>query len=304
MNIDANSELLIRRYLLSSVSEEERDQVEMRLMTDDDFFQQINLVEDELVEEYLDEELSEADRGRFETTFLCAPERQQKLRFTRALRVYAAKSQKDPARRSWYERLLTLFNPSRPVLAYALASVLLLVGGGGFWLLVQMSGLREQVSGLRGQLQNREAEESRLRGLFEQERGRANQIAGLLQQEQESRAATPVAMMNQPWFTLIPGAQRSAQSSQLLQIPKGVNLVGLKLDLAENYRETYRAVLWSREQEILSRSNLKAAVSGNAITVSFSVPASDLPGGYCEIRLHGSSDNEIVETYVFRVAKN
>jgi hypothetical protein len=97
MKLDASSDLLIRRYLLSSVSEAEREQVETRLMTDDEFFQQINLVEDELVEQYLDHELSAADRARFEGTFLCAPERQHKLRFTKALRVYAAEAAKQRA---------------------------------------------------------------------------------------------------------------------------------------------------------------------------------------------------------------
>ena len=137
MKLDASSDLLIRRYLLSSVSEEEREQVETRLMTDDDFFQQINLVEDELVEQYLDHELSAADRARFEDTFLCAPERQHKLRFTKALRIHAANAATakntrrfKPVKHPWYEPFFDLFNVSHPVLAYSLASALLLLAGG------------------------------------------------------------------------------------------------------------------------------------------------------------------------------
>lgn len=306
MRIDASSEPLIRRYLLSSVSEEEREQVETRLMTDDDFFQQISLVEDELVEAYLDEELARADRLRFEETFLCAPERQHKLRFTKALRIRAASaakqgmSQADGAAHRWYEALTGLFNVSRPVLAYSLASTLLMLGGGGAWTLVQVGGLKDQISGLQAQ---RQIKEARLLAQFETERARADQIAGLLRQEQGKRAPTQIAMATQPWFTVFPGAQRSAQATQRVEIPKDAILVGLRLDLAENWKETYRVVLSIGGKEALSRSNLKAAVGDKEITISFRVPAADLPSGYCEVGLYGSGDNEILETYSFRVVR-
>jgi hypothetical protein len=310
MKLDASSDLLIRRYLLSSVSEEEREQVETRLMTDDDFFQQINLVEDELVEEYLDEELIGADRSRFEDTFLRAPERQHKLRFTKALRVHAANAAKvktspaHPPKPAWYEPFLGLFTVSRPVLAYSLAAALLMLAGGGALMRIQMSGLKEQISGLQAQQQNRAVEESRLRELAEKEHDRADQIARMLEQEQEKRVPTQFAMASQPSFTLFPGAQRSAQSSQQIKIAKSASLVDLRLDLPENWKATYRAVLSSGGEEILSRLNLKAAESAKEITISFSVPATDLPSGHYEIMLYGTGENEARETYAFRVARN
>ena len=73
MEFNASDELMVRRYLLSSVSEEERDQVETRLMTNDEFSRLIDLVEDDLVEEYLEGALQGKDRSRFEDTFLCSP---------------------------------------------------------------------------------------------------------------------------------------------------------------------------------------------------------------------------------------
>jgi hypothetical protein len=294
MELDANSELLIRRFLLSSLSEEEREQIETRLMTDDQFFQQINLVEDELIEEYLDGELPDADRSRFENTFLCAPERQHKLRFTKALRAHAANALKektpriDPSRRHWYEGFLDLFDISRPVLAYSLAAALLMLVGGGALMIVQTGGLKGQISGLQAR--------------YEKEHERADQIASLLR-DQEQRAAAQSGMMSE--FTLSPGAQRSAEPTKSLEMPKGALLVPVKLDLAENWKETYKAVLLSSgDREILTRSNLKAAVSDREITISFVVPATDLPSGNYLIRLYGSGENEVRETYSFRVVKN
>jgi hypothetical protein len=305
MKLDASSNLLIRRYLLSSVSEEEREQVETRLMTDDDFFEQINLVEDELVEQYLDHELSAPDRARFEDTFLCAPERQHKLRFTKALRFHAANAAKqktlqlERAIHPWYEPFFGLFKISHPGLAYSfsLAFVLLLVAASSS-LIIQMHGFKAQISGLQAQQQQRETELSRLRDLSEKEHARADQLASLFQ-EQEKRDPA------QSWFTVTAGAQRSAQFSKPLEIPKGAILVNLSLDLAKNWKETYRAVLSSGGgKEILTRDNLKAAVSDKEIIIMFSVPATDLPSGHYIITLYGTGEKEAVDTYSFGIARN
>ena len=161
-----------------------------------------------------------------------------------------------------------------------------------------MRGFKAQISGLQAQQQQREAELSRLRDLSEKERARADQFASLFQ-EQEKRVPA------QSWFTVTAGAQRSAQSSKPLEIPKGAILVNLRLDLAKNWRETYRAVLSSGAgKQILARSNLKAAESDKEIIIIFSVPATDLPGGHYEIMLYGSGENEALETYSFRIARN
>ncbi len=164
-------------------------------------------------------------------------------------------------------------------------------------MLAQMSGLKGQITGLL-------AQQADLRALYDKEQVRADEIASLLQKEQEKRVPTASAMASQPWFTIAPGVQRSLQSAQSLEIPKGAVLVGLKLDLAENWKATYKAVLLSEGEEILSRSNLKAAVSEKRITISFSVPAIDLPDGNCEIRLYDAAAKEILETYSFRIIKN
>ena len=310
MKLDPKSDPLIRRYLLSAVSEEEQEQVETQLMIDDDFFQQVNLIEDELIEEYLDEELVGEDRRRFEDTFLCAPERQHKLRFTKALRVQAARSAQEMTpeevreRHPWRERFLELFRIPRPAMAYAFASALLVLAVGGTWMIIQMSSLKGQISGLQAQQQKRETVESGLRAMFDKEQARADQLANQLQQERQKQPLTQLAMMRQPSFTLTSGAQRSAQSSTLHVIPKGAILVDLKLDLPENWKETYRVVLLSGGKEILSHSYLKAAAGAKDITVTFSVPAADLPSGSCEIRLYGTGENEILETYSVRIVKN
>lgn len=75
----------LKHYLLGLLPEQERTQLELQLLSDDEAYQQFLLAEDELIEAYLQAELSVAERERFERIFLAHPERQQKLNLTKAL---------------------------------------------------------------------------------------------------------------------------------------------------------------------------------------------------------------------------
>jgi hypothetical protein len=81
-----NSERLIRDYLLGALSAEQREAVEQQILSDDDFHQEIEIEEEELVDDYVRGKLAPADRRLFETNFLASPLRRQKLRFGQALR--------------------------------------------------------------------------------------------------------------------------------------------------------------------------------------------------------------------------
>ena len=320
MKLEPSSEVLIRRYLLAAVTEEEREQVEARLMIDDDFFQQINLVEDELVDEYLDEVLSPKDRRGFEETFLCAPERQHKLRFARALRAYAGKAARVGAlegkreKAPWWQPILTLLNPPRPVLAYSLGAAVLSIAVGGPWTLIRIAGLERRIEALQAQQQSREVHESVPRAQYDELMVKTNQISAQLRQEQEkwstaqsaggkgsSESRTP--LISTLALVLTPGMTRGAQSSQTLQIDRGTSLIVLKLDLPENRHKTYKAVLLHNGQEVLSRNGLRASESADQVIVRLELAASDLTSGDYQIRLFGSGPTDVFEAYGFRVTR-
>jgi anti-sigma factor RsiW len=90
MNQTINDEEAIKQYLLGRLPEEEQTPLEERLLTDDHFFEGLKVAEDELIDEYLAGRLTGQDRERFDNHFMAAPERQQKLRFSMALRKYIA----------------------------------------------------------------------------------------------------------------------------------------------------------------------------------------------------------------------
>lgn len=87
----------VRRYLLKQLSGEEQSALEARLLTEDDLFTELDIVEDELIDEYLANKLSRDERKRFDDHFLTTPERESKLRSAQAMKRYLDRISPHPA---------------------------------------------------------------------------------------------------------------------------------------------------------------------------------------------------------------
>ncbi|MET0623268.1 MAG: CHAT domain-containing protein [Pyrinomonadaceae bacterium] len=90
MNLSHDDEQLVRSYLLGELAQERARRLEERLLRDDEFVEQVLLVEDELIEDYALGELGPDVRGRFEKHFLTTPKRRRKLMMVEGLRERAA----------------------------------------------------------------------------------------------------------------------------------------------------------------------------------------------------------------------
>ena len=78
----------IRKFLLGYIQVEERRKIEERLMSDDDYFEEISMQEEELIQDYVDGQLNTDEGRRFKKYFFISEERRQKIKFARALRRY------------------------------------------------------------------------------------------------------------------------------------------------------------------------------------------------------------------------
>jgi hypothetical protein len=78
----------IRLYLLGKLADSEKERIEQELLANDELFEEILIVEEELADDYVAGKLSHAERADFESNFLATPERQQNLRFAQALNRY------------------------------------------------------------------------------------------------------------------------------------------------------------------------------------------------------------------------
>lgn len=127
----------LRRYLLGQLDDEAREEVEKDLFANDETYQELLVVEDEMVDEYLADKLGQDDRSAFENNFLGPPERRQKLRFGRALNRYVSAH---PEVRSTSERPEQRSAPPQPYrslfssrLLMVACAVLVIAGGFVVW---------------------------------------------------------------------------------------------------------------------------------------------------------------------------
>lgn len=338
MSQQIEDESYIRRYLLGELSDEEREQVERRLLANEDYYQRVLVAEDELIYDFVCDELPAEEKTSFRQHVLPVPERREDVKFARALRRYVretaphevevpAAGGKRPV--SWLAPLAAFFQ--RPAVGFSLAVALLLALALSAWMATQNWKLRNRVA----QFQASPTPASSPEDLNEQlalERQRVANLTDELLREHELRAAAEQnleAAKRQPGQTPAPGAtpaptyvttvasilltpgvtrDETGDAVKKVPVPRGARQIPLQLDLAANDYPSYMAVLKTvgGQKELLSRKMLRAHASGGRITVSLSLPAKLLSRGDYQIELSGrtsTGEYEGIDTYNFRVAQ-
>lgn len=330
MSEEIENKNLIRRYLLGELSEQEREQVEQRLLSDDDFYQQLLIAEDEVVDEFVSDALTESERAKFSQRFLQVPELRQDVRFAAGLRKHTLEAAPQtavlapsPTRVSLFSWLRRFF--MRPVLAFSLATALLAAVVLVALLSVQNSRLRKQVEQLQAQQTPTPASEQDLQEQLAAERLRNEQLRAELLREQQRTDKTPeIQNVNgrpQPTpeptlsppsksaavfaVTLTPGLVRDSGTSKKFSLPPATREVMLGLELPASGHSSYSVVLKTVEgRELLSRRGLRTG--GLEQSVSFVVPARLLKPNDYQILLTGvtpTGESEEISSYYFRVLK-
>jgi hypothetical protein len=273
VNLENNQSRPIRQYLLGLAPEAESSALDERLVTDGDFYEELLIVESELIDEYLADELSASERKAFENHFLISPERQKQLQFAKSFHSYLSEKATEldqepaleevsakptdvpkPPPKPWYSSFLPV---QSPVVAYAMmAAMLLIVAGVSWWMI----------------------------------RGRAS----------ESGAIYAV--------TLTAGTTRGADDRRnKINVPPGTDMVELKLPLRNEDYTSYRTVLLSGDgPELWRAENLQSkSESGNKFILA-DVPARLLVPGDYSLRLSGKDSSgkfEDLPTYRFQVLR-
>lgn len=147
MELSASEQATLRQYLLGQGPEAELSRAEERLMTDSASYEELLILEDELVDQYIHGQLSEPDRVSFESYFLRSPDRREKVRFARALNKYvgltaneqqARASETKGNRLPFVKALRFSVRPfQNPILNYALAAGLVVMVVGVSWLVLR-----------------------------------------------------------------------------------------------------------------------------------------------------------------------
>lgn len=275
VKVRAKEDQVIVGYLLGLATEMEQGQVETRYFRDQDFYEQVLALEDELICDYLSNELTGTERRRFEEHFLQTAHRRKKFQATRKLMAYLAdqgvaargaspaistrpvtKTQTtNPATGGLLDSLGGLLAPKLALGWMAAATAVLLVCG--FWLTGKITNLRQSLRqseseriALQQQRENLRGTASRQRAEVAAKRDEANSLSELV----ASGANTLSASMERhvpsmtPILKLSLATARSANKPADLRLSKEIQAtliaISLESDLSEasRYQVKMRAV--------------------------------------------------------------
>jgi anti-sigma factor RsiW len=291
----ADSEKLMIRYLLGDVPEDEQIRIEERFFTDDEYFEQLLALEDDLIDDYVNGELTDREREQFEEYFLASPTRRQRVEFAKtfmragslpALAEIAMLGEARPEPVPWWRTVMVFWRAQSLLRRFALAASVLLVLGGS-WLIVNTMRLRNQVEQLQAEEFQRDV-----------------QFALMHAPPRDSLA-----------FALFPGRARDIEGTNQFVIPQDVDSVQLRLYLpavaagVTDPPSLYRAVVRTAEgNEVWSQDGLEAQRTGlrEEAIVILDLPTRILPKGDYIITLSrrsASDDFEDVGSYQFSVVR-
>jgi hypothetical protein len=274
----AEEEITLRQYLLGLLPTERHQPLEERILTDGEFYENLTIAENELIDQYLSSELADAERLGFETHFLLAPERRRKLRFARSLRRYivaesakapglyeeeaAEPAEKEldasrPAASSW-DAFKLLF-ARRPVMAFSMVAAMLLF-----------------VAVITFVVVNRRPESRHEPG---------NVFA----------------------VNLTPGLVREGGQVTRVSIPNGTDTVRLQLSVPNAEYQSYSVSLATSERaDVWHADGLKPTTSAGENLLPVDIPAGVLERDDYILRVRGNrtgGGSEDVSRYTFRVAR-
>jgi len=141
MNELEQEQQVITEYLLGGLDEETKQQVEERVIVDRTYKEEVLMIEDELVQNYLAGRLQETERDRFRRHYLSAPSQRQKLRIEQALNKYVAEN---PVRtpilerlKEWFRAWLNVFKSQSRLIKFSPVIIATAILLGGSWFLYQ-----------------------------------------------------------------------------------------------------------------------------------------------------------------------
>lgn len=276
MKQESMTDALLREFLLGKLSDEERERIESLFLTDSQTRERVLALEEDLIEDYVEDSLTEADRERFLARYAQTDEQRRKLRVTKSIKDWAAAqargSQTAAATVSVWSRLRTRLRlkpaffvpiPVMIVIAIVLAIV---------WL--------------------NSHQERRKHLAVEQELAQLNSPASLHE--------SPAGMIS---FELRPVTVRSAEQPAEINPRGGIRMVELRLPwIQKEHYSTYQAELRRLGDDESFTIRGLPAESGGGNVIRIRLPAYILSRASYKIQLIGIANDgstSLPEEYQF-----
>lgn len=263
----------LREFLLGKIDEDESARIESLFLTDSDAREKVLVIEQELIEDYLEDSLTADDREKFLLRYGQTAAQLQQLRITKAIKDWAVRENASvrtvPATPSTWNRLRARLRPAFVIPVAATAMIAIAVAG--IWLNSRMK-----------------------RAAIEQELAQLNTPANLRE--------VPPQMVS---LELTPIAVRSLERQKELKKSADVKIVQLRLPWIQKERyPTYKAeVQRVGDDESLTIPNLQAEDDG-LYAIRLRLRVDFLNPGQHQVRLSGidsNGDAGLTEEYAFTV---
>lgn len=287
------------RYVLGCLSEEETERLDELSIIDDEIAARVKLVEDDLIDAYAADTLSDERRQRFESFYLATPRRRRKAAFARS---FLAKINRPESRLSAVPQPAVVPRPvvhRRPFpWAHAAAAVLLV---GISVLSLQHVSLRRELEVARQEVS---AATDRSRAVSAELDAQRKAVATATQALADARAVRPVstiALVLQP-------QTRGVGPTPIISVAAGSKIVPIDLEVEAAGAATYEVavkdpttnrVIWRSTPVPPNRDRL-------APVVSIGLPGTLLKAQHYALDLFAlrpGAASDFVATYAFEVAR-
>jgi len=311
MEMKTQDEVTIKKYLLGQTSAKEQAEFELWLMSDEDAYERIVAAEDDLIDDSLLGKLKGEELDRFNTYFLAAPERRQKLEFSRSLLRHVREAQPKPRPQTapspvsvpFWSAVMEFFQ-YRPTFSYAASALILLITAGGIFSSIRMVDLKRKVDAAN---QQREALQSQLTDIRSENEGLKAELQAVENSKPPASLLSPLAQVAAVY--LEPGASTRSASEPPVTIETNdeIQIVPFRLALPpDDGYDRYRvALLDNARNELWTSKELASHKIGNAKELILIVPFTKLRSGDFSLSLTGVSASQTPEpiTFFFRVRR-
>lgn len=325
---------LVVDYLLGRLSETELERFERSYLANENLFEELQEVEDELIDDYAAGALSRDQKVAFEKYFLRSSQRREKLAFATSMTERAVAWQKgtvvspestdrQPASSELPEESISWLRwlPwKRPVPAWrewaAIAAALLLaIVGGALWL--RNRELRQQLVAADAnyaKLRQEAAAQSAMTAETKAELSAEQQQSQMLEtQVEQLQTSTADEIRNviinftldiNHLVLLTRGGEKKVKT---LEVPTNARLVRLAVEAGKVPFESFNILLRRGDESVVwRRSGLKAKPAGDRLRLHLAIPAEKLAPGNYELLLMGvpsEGDAESVGRYYLKVER-
>jgi hypothetical protein len=268
LNLDKDD---MKKYLLGTLDGDRKSQLEERILSEPDVYEELLLTEEELIDQYVAGSLTGLEQQQFETNFLTTSERQKHLQFARHLKRYM----------NSHAVLVALEEPSYVAHHYEVPAA----KAGSFF-----SGARLTRRPMIGVSVAVVAFAVILFLCWHVRKGA----------EHVGNTSASVATV----VPLTPGSTRSVGATVTrVQIPPKGSDVKLELETNTNYQH-YKSELLRENNSLKTIGELRVEAKGEQHVVPLVIPGELLGPGDYQVRLSGVLDSgadEFIDNYSFRV---